>query len=251
MPADKNQKLDHLLHALYYLQHDQGMHEVPLSHPEVQRHDGGTASELQRQGLAVIENGNIRLTERGLARAADVVRRHRLAERLMTDVLGLEPDRGEHIVSEMEHIVSSDLERSICTLLGHPTECPHGNPIPPGPCCEEGERAVEPAVVPLTDLRPGERGVIAYLCSRAARPPGRGPHGPRWRRACRARPGPPPHCPAGNRIARLTALGVFPGDEIEVVQTMPAFVVRVGETMLALDPEVAAAIRVRRSKRGR
>ena len=188
MAADRSQKLDHLLHALYYLQHEQGMQAVPLDHPEVQRHNGNTAAELQRQQLAVIENGTIRLTEEGLARAADVVRRHRLAERLMTDVLGLEPDRGEHIVGEMEHIVSSDLERSICTLLGHPTECPHGNPIPPGPCCEEGERAVEPAVVPLTDLRPGERGVIAYLCSRTARPPGRRPHGPRWRWAR------PPRC---------------------------------------------------------
>jgi DtxR family Mn-dependent transcriptional regulator len=69
-------------------------------------------------------------------RARIVIRRHRLAERLFIDVLSI---RDEHEVEEsackFEHILSPEVTDSMCALLGHPTECPHGSPIPPGECC--------------------------------------------------------------------------------------------------------------------
>jgi DtxR family Mn-dependent transcriptional regulator len=245
------QRKEHLLHALYYLQVEQGEEEVAVEHPEIDRHDGGTLEELEAEGLVKVVEGRVHLTEAGERLGRDVVRRHRLAERLMSDVLGMPPDTGDYIAGEMEHIVSPELTSSICTLLGHPSECPHGNPIPPGPCCLEGARAVEAAVVPLCLMRAGEKGTIAYLTGGHAPGPahgrrmggrlggiGRGPG--RWEK-------PPSGGMRGRRrVAQLTSLGLFPGEEIEVVQTSPAFVVRVGGTTLALDAGMAGCIRVRR-----
>ncbi|MCD6351843.1 MAG: metal-dependent transcriptional regulator [Armatimonadetes bacterium] len=245
-----SQRKEHLLHALYYLQVEHHVPSVPVDHPEVLRHNSGALEALADEGLVQVQKGQARLTGAGQQRARDVVRRHRLAERLMTDVLGMPADRGDYIAGEMEHIVSPELTDSICTLLGHPTECPHGNPIPPGRCCEQRARAVEAAVVPLSQMRAGEKGRIAYLSASGlhAAAPGRPRRSALGRGRRRGRGGPPPGKGGGRRrIAQLTALGLFPGEDIEVLQTSPAFVVRIGGTTLAVDEDVASSIRVRRS----
>src|SRR5207245_8416523 len=78
----------------------------------------------------------VELTERGRQRAADIIRRHRLAERLFTDSLALESESEiEQQACKFEHILSPEAPDKICTFLGHPRTCPHGAPIPPGPCC--------------------------------------------------------------------------------------------------------------------
>ncbi len=78
----------------------------------------------------------VELTERGRQRAADIIRRHRLAERLFTDSLALESETEiEQQACKFEHILSTEATDKICTFLGHPRTCPHGAPIPPGPCC--------------------------------------------------------------------------------------------------------------------
>jgi Mn-dependent DtxR family transcriptional regulator len=67
-----------------------------------------------------------------------VIRRHRLAERLFTDTLSLRDDAQiESNACTFEHILSPEVTEKICTFLGHPRQCPHGSPIPPGPCCEQ------------------------------------------------------------------------------------------------------------------
>ncbi|MBC7286576.1 MAG: metal-dependent transcriptional regulator [Armatimonadetes bacterium] len=240
--------MEHILHALYYLQMEQGEKLVPMDHPEITRHNGQAVEALIERRLVTREAGGLRLTEDGARAGSDIVRRHRLAERLMSDVLGIAPDAGDYIAGEMEHIVSSELTSSICTLLGHPTECPHGNPIPPGSCCEKGTQAVEPAVVPLSALRVGEKAVVAYLCGRAA---GAGPPArPAWgigRGHGRWGPPRPAQGPAARRcVAQLMSLGVFPGQEITLLQSSPAYVIRIGGTTLALDENVASFVRVRR-----
>jgi len=81
-------------------------------------------------------NGEVRLTESGARRARDVVRRHRLAERLFTDTFSIGDTEAHQQACRFEHIISPELDQRICTFLGHPKTCPHGNPIPPGSCCD-------------------------------------------------------------------------------------------------------------------
>ena len=81
-------------------------------------------------------NGEVHLTEAGSRRARDVVRRHRLAERLFTDTFAIEDAEAHVQACRFEHIITPELDQRICSFLGHPKTCPHGNPIPPGPCCQ-------------------------------------------------------------------------------------------------------------------
>ncbi len=85
----------------------------------------------------------VELTPRGRQRAADIIRRHRLAERLFTDSLALDSETEiEQQACRFEHILSPEATDKICTFLGHPRTCPHGAPIPPGACCgKEGRSA--------------------------------------------------------------------------------------------------------------
>jgi Mn-dependent DtxR family transcriptional regulator len=78
----------------------------------------------------------VELTERGRKKAADIIRRHRLAERLFTDSLALDSETEiEQQACKFEHILSPEATDKICAFLGHPRTCPHGAPIPPGTCC--------------------------------------------------------------------------------------------------------------------
>jgi putative ABC transport system ATP-binding protein len=85
----------------------------------------------------------VELTVRGRQRAADIIRRHRLAERLFTDSLAMDSETEiEQQACKFEHILSQEATEKICTFLGHPRTCPHGAPIPPGPCCGDAEHSV-------------------------------------------------------------------------------------------------------------
>jgi len=84
---------------------------------------------LRDEGL--IEMGEtIRLSRDGLVLATRVVRRHRLAERFLTDILGLSWAEAHHEAGRWEHVISENVEEAMVRLLGEPTTCPHGNPIP-------------------------------------------------------------------------------------------------------------------------
>ena len=90
-------------------------------------------SELR---LVEMRNGEAQLTPGGSRRARDVVRRHRLAERLFTDTFAIADSEAHDQACKFEHIISPELDQRICSFLGHPKTCPHGNPIPPGDCCD-------------------------------------------------------------------------------------------------------------------
>jgi putative ABC transport system ATP-binding protein len=88
----------------------------------------------------------VELTPRGRQRAADIIRRHRLAERLFTDCLALDSETEiEQQACKFEHILSPGATDKICHFLGHPRTCPHGAPIPAGPCCARNTVIAEPA----------------------------------------------------------------------------------------------------------
>jgi len=85
--------------------------------------------------ITLKDDREVLLTDRGMNRARDVVRRHRLAERLFKDTFRIDDQEARNQACKFEHIISPELDQRICSFLGHPTTCPHGNPIPPGECC--------------------------------------------------------------------------------------------------------------------
>ena len=82
------------------------------------------------EGLVAIEGNRISLTQRGEGLAMQVVRRHRLAERFLTDILGLSWALAHREAGKWEHVMSTEVEEAMERVLGNPTTCPHGNPIP-------------------------------------------------------------------------------------------------------------------------
>jgi putative ABC transport system ATP-binding protein len=92
-------------------------------------------TRMSDRRLVELHDGEVRLTEYGSRRARDVVRRHRLAERLFKDTFSIDDSEAHTQACKFEHIISRELDQRICTFLGHPKTCPHGNPIPAGDCC--------------------------------------------------------------------------------------------------------------------
>ncbi|WP_248241736.1 metal-dependent transcriptional regulator [Microbacterium kunmingense] len=98
-------------------------------------HSGPTVSQtvgrMERDGLVVVsEDRRLELTDAGRQKAVDVMRKHRLAERLLSDVIGLDWAYVHEEACRWEHVMSEQVERRLVELLGHPTESPYGNPIP-------------------------------------------------------------------------------------------------------------------------
>jgi DtxR family Mn-dependent transcriptional regulator len=183
-------------------------------------HAAGAASAdleaLAEAGLLELAGGRVLLTEAGENRARGVVRRHRLTERLFKDLLAVSDSTMESQACEFEHILSPEATDSVCTLLGHPPTCPHGSPIPPGPCCSLSEQQVRPLVTGLRHFALGATGRIVFIA-------------PKFH----------------DRMDRLAALGVIPGSELRLHQRAPSYVIEVGETTIALDPEIAGEIYVK------
>ncbi|HEX9995061.1 MAG TPA: metal-dependent transcriptional regulator [Acidimicrobiales bacterium] len=110
---------------------------------------------MEAQGFVEIA-GTVRLTEAGTRLAERVVRRHRLAERFLTDVLGLSWAEAHREAGKWEHVISDSVERAMDRLLGAPTTCPHGNPIP-------GSSYTSPETMPLADVAVGDRFVVTRI----------------------------------------------------------------------------------------
>ena len=90
-----------------------------------------TVARMERDGLLTVEGDrHLQLTPEGLRLATRVMRKHRLAERLLTDVIGLDWELVHEEACRWEHVMSETVERRLVALLGHPTESPYGNPIP-------------------------------------------------------------------------------------------------------------------------
>lgn len=90
-----------------------------------------TVARMERDGLLALNaDRTIELTERGAELARGVMRKHRLAERLLTDIIGLEWDKAHDEACRWEHVISLDVEKRLVQILGEPTSSPYGNPIP-------------------------------------------------------------------------------------------------------------------------
>lgn len=170
-----------------------------------------------REGLISIKDGMVFLTEKGAEKARALIRRHRLAERLFTDVFEMKADQVESDACKMEHILSEELTDSVCTFLGHPPACPHGKPIPRGECCERYRTEVSPVVVRLSDFEIGTKGRIIFIIPSEAA-----------------------------RLGRLSSIGIAPGSIIRLIQKVPSYVIQIDETTIAIDPDIAKDILVKR-----
>lgn len=154
----------------------------------------------------------ITLTEKGEKEARQIIRAHRLAERLISDVLGEEFEAG---AGEFEHTINPELVNGICTLLGHPRECPHGKPIPEGECCMRCDKTAQASVVPLPELEVGQSAKIVYV-----------------------------QCKNDQQMHRMDGLQIRPGATAKLHQKYPTIVIECEGASIALDNEVASNIRV-------
>ncbi len=110
-----------------------------------------TVARLEEQGFVELAGDrSLRLTDKGRGLATTVVRRHRLAERLLVDVIGLEWEKVHAEAARWEHAISADVEEKLVQLLGDPATCPHGNPIP-----GSGHAGPEGPTVALGDVASG------------------------------------------------------------------------------------------------
>ncbi|MBF0460329.1 MAG: metal-dependent transcriptional regulator [Magnetococcales bacterium] len=219
MTLETEHRRDELLEMLWRLNE---FHTLDL--PALREHDSqglyeGYLREFSSDGIIRLEGEQIHLTTEGLTRAEELVRRHRLAERLLVDVLGKSPAEIEQDACEFEHVLAPGLVDAICTLLGHPQSCPHGMPIPPGRCCVESRAAVPSAVIPLTQLKKGSETTIAFLNTQD-----------------------------GGRLNKLMAMGLVPGARIRLTQRYPALVVQLNNNQIAFEESFGDIIRVWRTE---
>lgn len=172
--------------------------------------------ELVRLGLAGRKEQQLMLTAAGRPEAAQAVRRHRLAERLLSDVLMTEEALIDDQACRLEHTLFEGLDDSVCTLLGHPQFCPHGRPIPQGRCCQQKQESVSRMIAPLSKMKPGQYGRIAYIQMNSP-----------------------------VRLQKLMAMGVLPGVPITLLRRFPSFVFEAGHSQFAVDETIAGDVYVR------
>jgi DtxR family Mn-dependent transcriptional regulator len=182
--------------------------------------DAQILEAMQRDTLIAIDAAqNVLLLPEGKTQARQIIRRHRLAERLLCDVLGLEVEDSEGPACEFEHLIAESITNSICTLLGHPRYCPHNRSIPEGECCRQTREELRPIVVSCDQLDVGESAKIAYVCVRE-------------------------HA----LLAKLSSLGIMPGGPVRLLQKWPAYVLMCDETEVAVEEDVARRIYVWQSQ---
>lgn len=172
--------------------------------------------KIASQQYLTIHGEDVEFRQAGRDRARRIIRRKRLAEKLLAEVLAVESREIRSSACRFEHILSPEVTNSVCSFLGHPPTCPHGKPIPQGECCKKLSHHVKPLVMPMSDLEPGARGRIVFIA-------------------------PKDH----SRMDRLSSLGIVPGTEVQLHQKRPAFVIRIGETELALEVDIAGEIYVK------
>jgi len=183
--------------------------------------DDALLQALGREQLIAISGTNqVKLLPEGRKLAEQIIRRHRLAERLICDVLGSQVEDSEAAACEFEHVLAEGVTNSICTLLGHPRFCPHNKPIPEGSCCRRPREALKPIVVSCDLLEVGELARIAYFSS-------------------------PEHA----RLMKLSSLGIRPGAQVRLLQRWPSFVIQCEETEIALEEGIARNIYVRQERK--
>jgi len=175
-----------------------------------------TVEMLERQGLVVHRPyKGIKLSEKGRRIALDVIRRHRLAERLLTDILEMDWSIAHEPACKLEHGLTEEVIKSLGRVLGHPKTCPHGNPIPTrcGGIVEEKSES-------LIDLKPKEHGTVVKITEEDH-----------------------------DLLQHLCSLGLVVGKSVRVEEKIPfdgSVVVKLNDVEHSLSSKVASAIYVKK-----
>lgn len=212
-------RVDELLEALFYFLEEGGQATNETLTARLDDPDPAAvlAVALSEGSVQRAGDGVLSLSPQGEPRARGIVRRHRLAEILFSQVLEVPEHEIEPNACEMEHVLSTGVADSVCAFLGHPPRCPHGRAIPPGECCKSFTRNIAPIVIPLSELDTGQPGTVVFISSKR-----------------------------DGLLARLADLGVAPGAKARLLQRYPSYVVQVNETSVALEEKIAREIYVRR-----
>jgi len=128
---------------------------------------------LKKLNLIDWHQDKVFLTKSGFEESRKIIRRHRLAEKLVYDALGVTGNEMETAACNLELIMEGKAEECVCSLLNHPEMCPHGKQIPACSCNKESpcncsvkiKEIIERSVLPLTHLKEGESGRIVYINS--------------------------------------------------------------------------------------
>jgi DtxR family Mn-dependent transcriptional regulator len=171
---------------------------------------------LSNKGYVYTKNRRVSLTSKGRDEAKNCIRRHRLAERLMADVLDVKGESVHENSCKMEHMLHKGLDENICTLLGHPATCPHGKPIPEGKCCKNMRKKPNKLIMPVTDLAKNKGATVAYIQTQEK-----------------------------SALQKMIAMGILPNVKIRVLQKFPSYVLQMGKSQFAVDKELAGRIFVR------
>ena len=203
---------DEHIERLYYMKEQKSDSMDALKTAMGENFDAVIVDELASEDVVqlVAEENRIALTKKGEDYATRLIRAHRLAERLLYDVLGGDYESG---ACEFEHVVTPELVDSICTLLGHPKLCPHGMPIPQGKCCKASSRTAQSSVIPLVELEVGQSARVAYINSQS-----------------------------DQQLHKIDGLHIRPGITVTLHQKYPAYVIECEGGNIALDEQIASNI---------
>jgi len=175
-----------------------------------------TVESLKKRELIVHKPyRGVKLTEKGRKIALKVLRKHRLAERLLTDILQMDWSKVHETACKLEHAISEDMIKPLEKALKHPQTCPHGNPIP-----TKCGVIVEEQTEPLTDLKPGESAIIIKITEETC-----------------------------GLLQRLATRGLKPGETVKIKKKTPIdglIVVRIRGANHTLSNELASVIKVRK-----
>lgn len=211
-----SEKAEEILEALWIAVEEEGKSSLEVDQLPVPA-DDPAYRELTGRAFIELRQGRVYFRPEGKDEGRNTIRRHRLAERLMMDVLNIRGEVGDDKACQFEHLLHEGVDTKVCTMLNHPATCPHGKPIPPGDCCDEAKKSGDIGVVPLTELKAGDEGAIAYILTED-----------------------------DTKMRKLMAMGVLPGNSIVLMQTFPSYIFRVGFSEFAIDTNLAREIFVRR-----
>ena len=206
---------DEVLERLFYARED-GRAPVTVEQLPGNGDLSGALAELVAARQIVRREDTVDLSDEGEIRARGIVRRHRLAEILFTQILEVDTQEAEKSACEFEHILAESVVDRVCTFLGHPPQCPHGHPIPQGQCCKVYSKKIEPLIMRLIDLPLGTSGSVAFIAPRSV-----------------------------SRLNRLASFGVVPGTTVRLIERKPSVVFSCGHTSIAVEDEIGKEIYVR------
>jgi len=209
---------DEILETLWTLREEGKSSRAELLRSTQEEAPEALLEELRSAGQVEIAGDEVRMTPAGEERARGIIRRHRLAEVLLQNLFEVESKHLESSACQFEHILSEAVTDSVCTFLGHPPACPHGQPIPRGECCDRIRMDVRPLVTRLSDASLGAPLRIVFITPKSVK-----------------------------RLEKLSSMGIVPGSTVRLMQRNPSHVLQIGQTTVAVDKDITDEIYVKQA----